>query len=257
MSNLREATILSVHHWTDRLFSFTATRDPSFRFLSGQFAMIGLRTEAAPIMRAYSMVSPSYAEALEFLSIKIPDGPLTSRLKLVQPGDTLLLGGKSSGTLLTSNLQPGRRLFLISTGTGLAPFMSIIRDPEVYEQYEKVVLVHNCRTVEELAYRDLLTSELHTDEWIGADVAQKLTYIPIVSREPFENRGRVTDWMRDGSLFSTIGPTPELHTEDRFMVCGSPQMLADFCGIMGDWGFAEGSSNRPGQFVIERAFVDK
>jgi ferredoxin--NADP+ reductase len=257
MSNLREATILSVHHWTDRLFSFTTTRDPSFRFLSGQFAMIGLRTEAAPIMRAYSMVSPNYAEALEFLSIKITGGPLTSRLKFVQPGDKLLLGGKSSGTLLTSNLLPGRRLFLISTGTGLAPFMSIIRDPEVYEKYERVVLVHNCRTVEELAYRDLLTSELHTDEWIGAEVAQKLTYIPIVTREPFGNMGRVTDWMRDGSLFGTLGPAAQHLAGDRFMVCGSPQMLAEFCSIMDSWGFAEGSSNRPGRFVIERAFVDK
>ena len=162
--------------------------------------MIGLMVDGKPLMRAYSMVSPHYEENLEFLSIKITGGPLTSRLKFVQPGDKLLLGGKSSGTLLTSNLLPGRRLFLISTGTGLAPFMSIIRDPDVYEQYERVVLVHNCRTVEELAYRDLLSSELHTDEWIGAEVAQKLTYIPIVSREPFENRGRVTDWMRDGSL---------------------------------------------------------
>lgn len=257
MSNIREATILSVNHWTNSLFSFTASRDPSFRFQSGQFAMIGLRTENAPIMRAYSMVSPSYADVLEFLSIKVPDGPLTSRLKLVQPGDTLLLGGKSSGTLLTSNLLPGRRLFLISTGTGLAPFMSIVRDPDVYQQYDRIVLVHNCRTASELAYRDLLTKQLIEDKWIGEEVAQKLVYIPIVSREPFENEGRVTDWMRGGQLFRAVGTAGHDADIDRFMVCGSPMMLADFCDIMKEWGLREGSSGRPGQFVIERAFVDK
>jgi ferredoxin/flavodoxin---NADP+ reductase len=257
MSNIRECKILSVHHWTDRLFSFTATRDAGFRFLSGQFAMIGLRVGDTQIMRAYSMVSPAYAETLEFLSIKAPNGPLTTRLKLIQPGDALLLGAKSSGTLLTSNLLPGRRLYLVSTGTGLAPFMSIIRDPEVYDQYERVVLIHNCRTVDELAYRDLLASDLRTDEWIGEAVAEKLIYLPMVSREPFDNMGRVTDRMRDGTLFETVAMPPPSLEEDRFMVCGSPQMLADFCQIMDEWGFREGNSNRPGQFVIERAFVDK
>ena len=257
MSNIRECKILSVHHWTDRLFSFTATRDAGFRFLSGQFAMIGLRVGDTQIMRAYSMVSPAYAETLEFLSIKAPNGPLTTRLKLIQPGDALLLGAKSSGTLLTSNLLPGRRLYLVSTGTGLAPFMSIIRDPEVYDQYARVVLIHNCRTVDELAYRDLLASDLRTDEWIGEAVAEKLIYLPMVSREPFDNMGRVTDRMRDGTLFETVAMPPPSLEEDRFMVCGSPQMLADFCQIMDEWGFREGNSNRPGQFVIERAFVDK
>jgi ferredoxin--NADP+ reductase len=257
MSNIRECRILSVHHWTERLFSFTATRDPGFRFVSGQFAMIGLHTGDAQIMRAYSMVSPSYAETLEFLSIKVPDGPQTSRLKLIQPGDALLLGAKSSGTLLTSNLIPGRRLYLVSTGTGLAPFMSIIRDPEVYDQYEHIVLIHNCRTIDELAYRDLLTSELRDDEWIGDVIAQKLIYLPIVSREPFDHMGRVTDRMRDGGLFQTIAMPPPGLEDDRFMVCGSPQMLADFCQIMDEWRFREGNSSRPGQFVIERAFVDK
>jgi ferredoxin--NADP+ reductase len=257
MSNIRECKILSVHHWTERLFSFTVTRDAGFRFLSGQFAMIGLRVGETQIMRAYSMVSPSYAETLEFLSIKAPNGPLTTRLKLIQPGDSLLLGAKSSGTLLTSNLLPGRRLYLVSTGTGLAPFMSIIRDPEVYDQYERIVLIHNCRTVDELAYRDLLASELRADEWIGQAITEKLIYLPMVTREPFEIMGRVTDRMRDGTLFETVAMPPPSRDDDRFMVCGSPQMLADFCQIMDEWGFREGNSNRPGQFVIERAFVEK
>lgn len=254
MSTILQTSVLSVRHWTDRLFSFTVAREPSFRFISGQFAMIGLSVEGRPLLRAYSMVSPSHAESLEFLSIKVPDGPLTSRLQKIAPGETLLVNAKVSGTLVSSSLRPGRRLILISTGTGLAPFMSIVRDPETYERYEQVVLAHNCRTVDELVYRKYLCEELREDEWLGELARRQLLYVPIVSREPFVNSGRVTNWMTDGRLFAACGPRKP---DDRFMVCGSPAMLKDLARIMSEWGLEEGSGSRPGDFVIERAFVDK
>jgi ferredoxin--NADP+ reductase len=257
MSNMFEAKVLSVRHWTDRLFSFTTTRDPAFRYQSGQFTMIGLKVDGKPLMRAYSMVSPHYEDNLEFLSIKVQDGPLTSRLQHIQPGDTILVGRKASGTLLIQNLLPGKRLYLLGTGTGLAPFMSIIQDPDVYERFEKVVLVHGCREVPELAYQDKINTELPNNEWIGEMVAGKLMYFPTVTRENFKNQGRITSLIESKQLFEKL-ELPELHAEtDRFMLCGSPQMLKDTVEILEKNHLTEGNMSRPGHYVIERAFVDK
>lgn len=257
MSGFYQATVLSVHHWTDRLFSFTTTRDPGFRYQSGQFAMIGMEIDGRPLMRAYSMVSPHYEETLEFLSIKVPDGPLTSRLQHVQPGDPILIGRKASGTLLAQNLLPGRRLYLLGTGTGLAPFMSIVQDPEVYERFDKVILVHGCREVRELAYQTRLAEDLPRHEYLGELVAGRLAYYPTVTREPYVNRGRIPELLDSDAFFERLGvPRPDLE-EDRFMLCGSPAMLKDTVAVLEGAGFSEGSMNRPGHFVIERAFVDK
>lgn len=256
MSNIFEAKVLTVHHWTDRLFSFTTTRDTSFRYQSGQFAMIGLQVDGKPLMRAYSMVSPHYEENLEFLSIKVQDGPLTSRLQNIQPGDTILVGRKASGTLLTQNLLPAKRLYLLGTGTGLAPFMSIIQDPEVYEKFEKVVLVHGCRQIRELAYQDRI-NDLPNNEFFGEMVSDKLAYFPTVTREPFKNQGRIPTLIESKRLFEELGlPVPDLEN-DRFMLCGSPAMLKDTVAVLESFGFKEGNMSRPGHYVIERAFVEK
>lgn len=257
MSAFHHETVLDVHHWTDTLFSFTATRSPSFRFENGQFAMIGLEVEGRPLVRAYSMVSANYEERLEFFSIKVPDGPLTSRLQHIKEGDKILVGKKPTGTLMLDNLLPGRTLYLLSTGTGLAPFMSIIRDHETYERFEKVVLVHGCRHVNELAYGERIAQELPRDEFIGEAVAKQLVYYPTVTREPFQNRGRITDLISSGKLFTDIGTQPLVAEADRVMLCGSPQMIADMRAWLVGHDFAEGSSSEPGHFVIEKAFVEK
>jgi ferredoxin--NADP+ reductase len=257
MSNFFEAKVLTVHHWTDRLFSFTCTRDPGFRYQSGQFTMIGLHVEGRPLMRAYSMVSPHYEETLEFLSIKVADGPLTSRLQHIQPGDAVLVGRKASGTLLTQNLLPGRTLYLLGTGTGLAPFMSMVRDPEVYERFEKVVLVHGCRQVAELAYANLITTELPRNEWFGEQVARQLVYYPTVTREAFRHQGRIPTLLETGQLGREAGLAPLDPAHDRFMLCGSPAMLKDTRALLDKLGLTEGNMSHPGHYVIERAFVDK
>jgi ferredoxin--NADP+ reductase len=257
MSNVYESKVLTVRHWTDRLFSFTTTRDPAFRFQSGQFTMIGLHVDGRPLMRAYSMVSPHYEENLEFLSIKVQNGPLTSRLQHIQVGDTVLIGRKPSGTLLTQNLLPGKHLYLLGTGTGLAPFMSIIQDPEVYEKYEKIILVHGCREVKELAYQERITKDLPGNEFFGDVVTEKLVYFPTVTREEFKNQGRITDLINSNELFNKIGLPPLNIEDDRFMLCGSPAMLKDCVTIFEHRGLTEGNMSRPGHYVIERAFVEK
>ena len=257
MSNLFDAKVLAVHHWTDRLFSFTTTRDPGFRYQSGQFTMIGLPVEGRPLLRAYSMVSPHYEDTLEFLSIKVQDGPLTSRLQHVQPGDTILVGRKASGTLLLQNLLPGRTLYLLSTGTGLAPFMSVIRDPEVYERFSKVVLVHGCRQVAELAYGELITKQLPKNEFFGEQVGKQLIYYPTVTRESFRHQGRIPTLLETGKLCHGIGLPPLDAARDRFMLCGSPGMLKDTRTLLDKLGLSEGNMSHPGHYVIERAFVDK
>jgi ferredoxin--NADP+ reductase len=257
MSNFFEAKVLSVHHWTDRQFSFTCTRDPGFRFQSGQFVMIGLNVDGKPLMRAYSVVSPHWEENLEFLSIKVPDGPLTSRLQHLQVGDSVLVGRKASGTLLVQNLLPGKNLWLLSTGTGLAPFMAMIRDPEVYEAYEKVILVHGCRQVNELAYDKVIEDELPNNEYFGEQVREKLLYYPTVTREEFRNKGRIPPLLESGKLTSDLGLPPISLENDRFMLCGSPEMLKDTRAIFDKMGMQEGNMSTPGHFVIERAFVDK
>jgi len=218
---------------------------------------MGLEVEGRPLLRAFSVVSPNYDEHLEFYSIKIPDGALTSRLQHIEPGDPVLVSRKPTGTLLVDNLLPGKRLYLLGTGTGLAPFMSIIRDPETYERFEKVVLVHGCRQVAELAYGERITADLPRDELIGDYVRDKLIYYPTVTREPFHNRGRVTDLVTSGQLFSDIG-LPSLDVaQDRAMLCGSPQMLKDMREVLEERGFIEGSVSEPGTFVVEKAFVER
>jgi ferredoxin/flavodoxin---NADP+ reductase len=258
MSAYTQETVLSVRHWTDSLFSFTTTRSPSFRFSNGQFTMMGLETDGGrPLVRAYSMASPNYEDTLEFFSIKVPDGPLTSRLQHIKESDRILVSKKPTGTLVVDNLLPGRFLYLLSTGTGLAPFMSIVRDPETYERYEKVVLVHGCRQVAELAYGERITAELPRDELIGDTVREKLIYYPTVTREPYHNRGRVTDLITSGQLFRDVG-LPSLDAEqDRAMLCGSPQMLKDMRTVLEERGFVEGSVSEPGTFVVEKAFVER
>ncbi len=257
MSQLREETVTSVHHWTDRLFSFTTTRDPSFRFHNGYFTMIGLPQEKRPLLRAYSIVSANYEEELEFLSIKVPDGPLTSKLQHLKVGDPIIVNSKPTGSLITANLLPGKHLYLLSTGTGLAPFMSIIKDPEVYAQYDKVILVHGVRFKDELAYAERITRELPNNEYFGDIIRDKLVYYPTVTREPFKNQGRLTDLMAAGTLFDDIElPRPTL-ADDRFMMCGSPAMLKDTCDLLNHWNFNETRNGDLGHYVIERAFVEK
>ena len=257
MSAFLEEKVLTVHHWTDRLFSFTTTRDPALRFSNGHFTMIGLRVDGKPLLRAYSIVSANYEEHLEFLSIKVPDGPLTSRLQHIQPGDTIIVGKKPTGTLLIDYLVPGRRLYMLSTGTGLAPFMSIVRDPETYEKFEQVILVHGVREVDELAYHDLLVKHLPEHEFLGEMVSDKLKYYPTVTREAYVRQGRITELIESGKLFSDLG-VPKLNPdEDRVMICGSPGMLKELKTMLESRGFEEGNTTRPGDFVIERAFAEQ
>ena len=256
MSAFNEETVLSVHHWTDRLFTFTTTRDASLRFSNGHFTMIGLRVNDKPLLRAYSIVSPNYEEHLEFLSIKVPEGPLTSRLQHIQVGDTVIVGKKPTGTLLIDYLLPGKRLYLLSTGTGLAPFMSIIRDPATYEAFEQVILVHGVRQADELAYHDLV-DHLPQHEFLGEMIAKQLLYYPTVTRESYRNMGRVTDLMANGKMFTDLN-LPHLDpAHDRVMLCGSPAMLKDLKHMLETWGFDEGNTSKPGGFVIERAFAEK
>ncbi|MDH2432359.1 ferredoxin-NADP reductase [Pokkaliibacter plantistimulans] len=257
MSNLNVERVLSVHHWTDNLFSFKTTRDSGFRFKNGHFTMIGLEVEGKPLLRAYSIASANYEEELEFFSIKVPDGPLTSRLQNIQVGDEVFIGRKTTGTLINDHLLPGRNLYLLSTGTGLAPFMSIIKDPEVYDAYDKVILTHGCRTVAELAYTRYITEELPGNEFFGDMVREKLIYYPTVTREPFRNQGRLTDLLTSGKLTADIG-LPDINPEhDRFMLCGSPSMLKEFCTILDERGFVESRHGDQGHYVIERAFVER
>jgi ferredoxin--NADP+ reductase len=255
-SKYQHETVTSVHHWNDTLFSFTTTRDPGFRYKNGFFTMIGLEVEEKPLVRAYSMVSANYEEQLEFFSIKVQDGALTSRLQHLQVGDRILVGAKPTGTLVAENLLAGRHLYLLGTGTGLAPFMSIIKDPEVYEQYEKVVLVHGVRYISELAYQDYITQELPQNDFFGEVIRDKLLYYPTVTREPYRYNGRITDLLLSGKIQKDLG-LPALSTDnDRFMLCGSPSMLKDTCGIIKEMGFAEARNSNQGHYVVERAFVE-
>ncbi len=257
MSSLNQERVLAVRHWTDTLFSFTLTRDASFRFANGQFTMIGLAVDGRPLLRAYSMASANYEESLEFFSIKVPDGPLTSRLQSIAVGDAVLVARKPTGTLVVPNLLPGRRLYLLSTGTGLAPFASIIKDPEIYEAFERVVLIHGCRQVAELAYGEALVASLCENELIGDMVRERLIYYPTVTREPFRNRGRITDLITSETLFRDIDLPPIDAEADRLMLCGSPSMLADLRQMLEARGFAEGSNAAPGHYVVEKAFVER
>jgi ferredoxin/flavodoxin---NADP+ reductase len=257
LSALRNEIVRSVHHWTEELFSFRTSRDKGFRFASGQFTMIGLKIDGKPLLRAYSIASAHYDDELEFFSIKVPDGKLTSRLKDLAPGDEILVGAKATGTLLLDSLTPGRNLYLLGTGTGLAPFLSLVRDPDVYERFEKVILVHGCRQVRDLAYRSKLARELPADEILGDMVRDKLVYYPTITREPFKNRGRITDLISSEQIFNDIGQGPLDIATDRIMMCGSPGMLEELRLMFEARGFLEGSHSEPGHFVIEKAFVER
>jgi len=257
MSTLNQERVLSVRHWNDTLFSFTTTRNAGFRFRNGHFVMIGLEVEGKPLLRAFSVVSPNYDEHLEFYSIKMPDGALTSRLQHIAPGDPVLVSRKPTGTLLVDNVQPGKRLYLLATGTGLAPFMSIIRDPETYERFQHVVVAHGVRRVSDLGYRGYIEDELPTHELVGDLVKQQLLYYPTVTREPFRNQGRVTDLLASGKLSADLGLPALDPAHDRVMICGSPSMLKDLVTLLEGRGFQEGNTDHQGQYVIERAFVEK
>ncbi len=258
MSNLNTETVLSVHHWNDSLFSFRTTRDPGLRFENGQFVMIGLEVEGRPLLRAYSIASANYADHLEFFSIKVPDGPLTSRLQHLQPGQPIKISKKPTGTLVLHDLRPGKNLYFFATGTGLAPFMSLVQDPEAYERFEKIVLIHGVRTVSELAYSEFIEKELSNNEFFGDQVREKLVYYPTVTREPFRNRGRLTDLIESGQLAADIG-LPQLDpAHDRVMICGSPAMLEDSCKLLDARGFEISPRiGVAGDYVIDRAFVEK
>jgi ferredoxin/flavodoxin---NADP+ reductase len=256
MATLLREEVTEVHHWTDRLFSFKTTRNQGFRFKNGHFTMIGLEYKGKPLMRAYSLASANYEDELEFFSIKVPDGPLTSKLQNIQPGDELLVNSKATGTLIQDNLLPGKNLYLIATGTGLAPFLSIIRDPEIYEAYDRIILTHGCREVEELAYQELITQHLPNHEYLGADVREKLVYYPTVTREEYVNNGRLTDLLRLGKLEQDIGLPAINPDDDRLMICGSPSMLKDITQLLDERGFRESRNGKVGHYVIERAFVE-
>jgi ferredoxin--NADP+ reductase len=257
MSNIIEETVLETRHWTNNLFTLKLTRDPGFRFENGQFAMIGIKVDGKPLMRAYSMVSPNYDDHLEFLSIKVPNGPLTSRLQHVQPGDKILVNRKTTGTLVVDNLLPGKRLYLLSTGTGLAPFLSIIRDPVIYERFDQIVLTHTCRYASELVYDDLIQREVPENEFFGDLAREKLTYYPSVTREPFPTEGRITDLIRSGRLFDDLGVSSFDKASDRVMICGNPHMMTELSGYLEGLGFEEGSNAKPAHYVIEKAFAEK
>jgi ferredoxin--NADP+ reductase len=257
MSSMNEERVLSVHHWTDTLFSFTTTRDPALRFSNGHFTMIGLRVDGKPLLRAYSIASANYEDHLEFFSIKVPGGPLTSRLQHLQVGDPVIVGRKPTGTLVADYLLPGKRLYMLSTGTGLAPFMSIVRDPDIYEKFDQLILVHGVRQVEELAYHDLLVEHLPNHEFLGDMVSSKLRYYPTVTREAYRNTGRVTDLIESGKLFEDLGVPALDPAVDRIMICGSSDMLRDLKEMLETRGFKEGNTSTPGDFVIERAFAEK
>jgi ferredoxin--NADP+ reductase len=250
-------TVTTVRHWTDRLFSFTATRNPGFRFISGQFTMIGLTINGKPLLRAYSVCSAHHEDHLEFFSIKVPNGPLTQHLQKIQVGDELLVGAKPTGTLIQQNLKPGKTLYLLSTGTGLAPFVSIAKDPETYDLYDHIVLAHGCREIAELGYGEEVVNKLYNDEFFGELAREKLLYYPTVTREPFRHNGRLTALFEAGKLEADLG-LPALNKEtDRVMLCGSPAMLSDLQTMLERRGFAEGSHHERGEYVIEKAFVEK
>lgn len=257
MSALQEERVLSVHHWTDRLFSFTTTRHQALRFSNGHFTMIGLKGEGGkPLLRAYSIASANHEDHLEFLSIKVPGGPFTSKLQCIQPGDTIMVGRKPTGTLLIDHLLPGKRLYLLATGTGLAPFLSVIRDPCTYQRFPTVVLAHGVRHASELAYHDYLSKDLQRDEFFGEMVSNQLRYYPTVTRDPYRTQGRLTTLIESGAMFDDLHVPPLNVAEDRVMICGGPAMLRDLKRICEERGMREGNTSHPGEFVVERAFVE-
>ena len=250
-------TVTWVQHWTDSLFSFRTTRDPALRFTSGQFVMVGLMTaDGRPLVRAYSIASPAWHEELEFYSIKVADGPLTSKLQKIKVGDQVLIGRKPTGTLVLDGLRPGERLYMLGAGTGLAPWLALARDPEVYERFDGVVVTHTVREAADLNYRELFERDLPKDEYLGELIAPKLKYYPTVTREDFKTRGRITDLIASGQVFSDLGLPALDPAIDRLMLCGGPSVLADLKTQLEGMGFQEGSIANPGDYVLEKAFVE-
>ncbi|MGF7008459.1 ferredoxin--NADP reductase [Aminobacter sp. BE322] len=254
-ANVYAETVVSVKHYTDRLFAFRVTRPQTLRFRSGEFVMIGLPNAEKPVYRAYSVASPSWDDELEFFSIKVPDGPLTSELQKIQPGDTILIRQKATGTLVLDALTPGKRLFMISTGTGIAPFASLLRDPDTYERYEHVYLTHTCRDVAELNYGRELVADLENDPLIGELTQGRVTLYNSTTREQSECMGRITALISSGKFYTDLGIEKLDPETDRIMICGSMHMLKDVKELAESLGFVEGSLNEPGSFVVERAFV--
>ncbi|MGB1556934.1 MAG: ferredoxin--NADP reductase [Oceanococcaceae bacterium] len=250
--------VLDVHHWTDTLFSFRTTREASLRFRNGQFVMVGLEHSGKPLLRAYSIASANHEDFLEFFSIKVPDGPLTSQLQHLRRGDKVLISRKPTGTLVPDDLRPGRRLWMLATGTGLAPFLSLIKDPEVYERFEEVVLVHGVRRIRDLAYRQMIEQDLPRHPYLGEAISQKLRYYPTVTRESFMHQGRITTLLGSGKLCRDLKLPPLNPREDRLMLCGSPQMLEDVSLLLDERCFSVSPGiGEPGDYVIERAFVQR
>ena len=247
--------VLDVRHWTGELFSFRLSRPASFRFRSGEFVMLGLMVDDKPLLRAYSIASPAWDDGLDFYSIKAPNGPLTSRLQGIAPGDTVLLGKKPTGTLVLDALTPGKRLYMLSTGTGIAPFASLLREPETYEKFDQVVLTHTCRNIFDLAYGAALMEGLKEDPLVGDAAPQKVVYYSSTTREEFIRKGRITDLISNGKLFDDLKLPPFNKDVDRVMICGSAAMLADTKALVEAAGLEEGSNAAPADFVIERAFA--
>ncbi|MBX9465610.1 MAG: ferredoxin--NADP reductase [Aquamicrobium sp.] len=247
--------VVSVRHYTDRLFSFRITRPQAFRFRSGEFVMIGLPNAEKPVFRAYSIASPAWDEEIEFFSIKVPDGPLTQHLQKIQPGDTVLMRQKSTGTLVLDALTPAKRLWMISTGTGIAPFASLMRDPETYEKFDQVILTHTCRDVAELVYGNDLARGLIEDPLIGELAAGRFTHYATTTRENHPKMGRITTLIESGQLFSDLEVPPFDPAVDRVMICGSMDMIRDVKALVETFGLTEGANNKPAEFVVERAFV--
>lgn len=258
MAAINTERVLSVHHWNEFLFSFTTTRDPGLRFENGQFIMIGLMVDGRPLLRAYSMASANYEEYLEFFSIKVPDGPLTSRLQHLRVGDEVLIGSKPTGTLLLHDLKPGANLYLFATGTGLAPFLAILRDPDTWERFDKVVLAQGVRHVADLAYADYFAHELPNHPFFGDVVRERFIHYPTVSRDLFRNQGRLDHLLESGKLCADIGLPPLDPARDRAMICGSPAMLSSISTLLDERGFEISPRiGTLGDYVIERAFVER
>jgi ferredoxin--NADP+ reductase len=260
MRNTITETVTNVHHWNDSLFSFKTTRLPTFTFENGQFVMIGLEVDGKPLLRAYSIASANYEDELEFFSIKVPDGALTSRLQHIQVGESVTLSTRPAGTLVAGHLKPGKHLYLLATGTGLAPFMSIIKDPDLYEQYEKIIVVHGVRYISELAYQQTICDELPNNEFFGDWVKEKLIYYPTVTREAFRSephQQRITHWLANNTLTQEIGLPALDPSTDRFMLCGNQAMLDDTMAILNKQGFKKATSREKGDYVIEQAFLEK
>jgi len=249
-------TVTHVQHYTDKLFMFRIARPASFRFRSGEFVMIGLPNAEKPVFRAYSIASPSWDEEIEFFSIKVDDGPLTEHLQKIKTGDTVLMRKKPTGTLVVDALTPAKRLWMLSTGTGIAPFASLIREPEVYEKFDEVILCHTTRDAAELTYGHDIIKGAKEDLLVGEEASKALRHVATTTRETSPLMGRITDRMRSGEMFDALGVPPLSPVTDRVMICGSMAMLQDLKTVCEDAKLEEGSNARPADFVIERAFVD-